>query len=129
MQAAPSLPARPPPHITLCSRSLDQIAAYEALRAPLPAPPPPPPPPADGGPAPPPPPPPPLRVPMPLDAAVSAALGLLAGEPPGPARWALLRSALVVVARLQAELGLDLAALAKAPGLSPVRRGGRAVGR
>jgi hypothetical protein len=109
-------PLRPAP-----AAAPPQIAAYEALRSP---PPPPPPTAADG--APPPPLPPPIPVPMPLDAAVSAALELLSEEPPGPARAALLHSALVVVARLQGELGLDLAALAKAPGMSPVRaRAGR----
>jgi hypothetical protein len=86
------------------------VSAYEALHAPPPPPQLQPPQPAASPPA-----------PLPLDAALRAALALLAREPPGPGRAALLRGALLVVARLERDLGLDLAAAASKAGTSPVR--------
>jgi len=58
--------------------------------------------------------------PSPLDAALRTALHLLAREPPGPGRPALLRAALLVTARLERDLGLDLLSAAAAAGASPV---------
>ncbi|KAI8462736.1 MAG: hypothetical protein J3K34DRAFT_527522 [Monoraphidium minutum] len=87
---------------------LMQVAAYEALHAPLA------PPPAAAAGAPPQPP------PLPVDAALRAALGLMAREPPGPGRAALLRAALLVVAGLERDLGLDLPKAAATAGAAPV---------
>lgn len=119
----PPVPAPPPPHAPPLPAVPPQIAAYEQLYMSPPPPQQPPPQPTADAPTPAAPPQPPPPPPSPLDAALRTALALLEGARPGLMLAALLRSALLLVAQLERDLGLDLQKAAGTAGVTLVSGG------